>query len=69
MNAKLNASLALDFLINASIGALGVDTTSLWKFLVVLGDAVEVLLKNGLLLNMLELGLEVLQASGVATAV
>lgn len=66
---KLNA-LGLVILIDAAIGALGVDTSSNWKFLLVFDlSTVKFLLEDRFLLNMLELGLEVLQAGGVAAAV
>jgi hypothetical protein len=46
-----------------------VDTSSLQKLVLILGGSVKRLFKDGLLLYMLELGLEVLQASRIAAAV
>ena len=65
---NLNA-LGLFILIDAAIGALGINTLSLGKLFEILSRTVQFLLEDGLLLNLLELGLEILQAGGVAAAV
>jgi hypothetical protein len=65
---SLNA-LGLFIVIDTAIGALGNNTLSLRKFFEILSRTVQFLLKDRLLLNLLELGLEILQAGGVAAAV
>jgi hypothetical protein len=64
-------TLGLVILVDAAIRALGIDTTSNWKFILLLLDlsTVKFLLEDRLLLDVLELGLEVLQASGIAATV
>jgi hypothetical protein len=66
-NLNLN-TLSLVILIDASVRALGVDTSSLGELFIV-DSAVDILLEYRFGLDMLELSLEVLQASGVAAAV
>jgi hypothetical protein len=65
---SLNA-LGLFIVIDTAIGALGNNTLSLRKLFEILSRTVQFLLEDGLLLNLLELGLEILQAGGVAAAV
>jgi hypothetical protein len=65
---NLNA-LGLLILIDAAIGALGINTSSLREVFEIFSWAVEFLLEDGLLLNLLELGLEILQTGRVAAAV
>lgn len=64
------STLRLLIFINAAIGTLGIDTTSSRELLIIVHDsAVDILLEDGVLLDVLELGLEVLQASSVGAAV
>jgi len=60
-------TLGLVIIIDAALRTVGVDTPSLWKLIV--HSAVDILLKDRVGLDMLELGLEVLQAGSVAAAV
>jgi hypothetical protein len=65
---NLNA-LGLVILIDTAIGALCVNTPSLGEIFKIFSWTVEFLLENRLLLNLLEFGLEILQAGSVAAAV
>lgn len=62
------SALGLLILVDAALGALGVDTASNRKLLLVDG-AVDILLEYWILLNVLELSLEVLQAGSVRRTV
>lgn len=68
INSQPLNALGLVFLIDAAIGTLGIDTAGRWEFLIVTGT-VDILLEDGVLLDVLELGLEVLQTGSVGAAV
>lgn len=59
--------LRLVLLINAALGALGIDTTS--RQIVFESRSVKLLLKDGFGFNLLELGLEVLETGSVGAAI
>ncbi len=52
----------------ATLRALGIDSLGLWK-LFIDGSAMDIFIKNWVVVDLLELGLEVLQTSRVAAAV
>ena len=62
-------ALGLFIVIDAAIGALSINTAGVGEGGVVVSRAVDVLLEDGVLLEGLELGLEVLQAGSVAAAI
>lgn len=65
-----SSSLNLLVLIEAAaIGAVGVDTTSRLELIFVIDSTMDVLLEDRIGLDMLEFGLEVLEACSVAAAV
>jgi hypothetical protein len=68
MYPNLNA-LGLIIIIDAALRALSIDTASIGEGFVVIGRAMDVLLKDRVMFNGLELGLEILQAGSVAAAV
>lgn len=66
----LLSGLGLVVVVNAALGAIGVDTNSIMETVGILRDgAMKLLLENGLGLDGLELGLEILEASAVGAAV